>query len=83
MLRSPPLKNATVAAYVLDAIKAEELPCELSEIGAVLNFIPKKYRGAYTGCLGRRGWKGWYGYGRWTVKSAAPGEGAGFVEGKS
>ena len=52
-LRDPPLKSTTVAGYVLDAVKSENLPFEKARIPEVLNCLPEALRLKYTTFLKR------------------------------
>jgi len=38
--RDPPLKEATVATYILEAIKIEKLPCDMERAKAALEHVP-------------------------------------------
>jgi exonuclease 3'-5' domain-containing protein 2 len=40
MLRDPPLRNSTVAAYILDSVRLEKLPFEKKRLRKVLQVIP-------------------------------------------
>jgi hypothetical protein len=40
MLRDPPLRSSTVAAYILEAVRLEKLPFEKERLRMVLKFIP-------------------------------------------
>jgi exonuclease 3'-5' domain-containing protein 2 len=40
MLRDPPLRNSTVAAYILDSIRLEKLPFDKERLRKVLKTIP-------------------------------------------
>lgn len=47
LLRDPPLLDATVATYVLDALKAEKLPFERHRLAAVISHVPQTMRPRY------------------------------------
>lgn len=47
LLRDPPLLNATVATYVLDALRAEKLPFEKKRLAALLLHVPQAIKGRY------------------------------------
>ena len=53
LLRDPPLQKATVAAYVLDALKAEELPFEATRLRKVLDYLPESSQARYKKILKR------------------------------
>ena len=40
MLRDPPLRNSTVAAYILDSVRLEKLPFEKERLKKVLQVVP-------------------------------------------
>jgi len=40
MLRDPPLRNSTVAAYILDSVRLEKLPFEKKRLRKVLQVMP-------------------------------------------
>jgi len=52
LLRDPPLQNATVAVYVLEALRLEKLPFERGRLEALLGYVPMGGRGRYKGFLG-------------------------------
>lgn len=52
LLRDPPLQNATVAVYVLEALRLEKLPFERGRLEALLEYVPMGGRGRYRGFLG-------------------------------
>lgn len=47
LLRDPPLLNATVATYVLDALRAEKLPFEKERLAALILHVPPAMKGRY------------------------------------
>ena len=47
LLRDPPLLNATVATYVLDALRMESLPFEKDRLHALIAHVPKSMKGRY------------------------------------
>ena len=47
LLRDPPLLNATVATYVLDALMAEKLPFEKERLVALTPHVPQSIKGRY------------------------------------
>ena len=47
LLRNPPLLNATVAAYVLDALLVENLPFEKDRLAALILHVPQAMKGRY------------------------------------
>ena len=47
LLRDPPLLNATVATYVLDALRAEKLPFEKERLAALFLHVPQAIKGKY------------------------------------
>lgn len=52
MLRDPPLRNSTVAAYILDSIRLEKLPFEKERLRKVLQVVPNsqgmwRYKGLW------------------------------------
>lgn len=47
LLRDPPLLNATVATYVLDALRAENLPFERHRLAALILHVPMAMRSRY------------------------------------
>jgi exonuclease 3'-5' domain-containing protein 2 len=52
MLRDPPLRNSTVAAYILDSVRLEKLPFEKERLRKVLQFVPdsrsmRRYKGLW------------------------------------
>ena len=53
-LRDPPLQNATVAVYVIDALTKERLPFEKERLAALLVHVPQaakaRYRKFIMGC---------------------------------
>lgn len=53
LLRNPPLKNATVAAYVLDAIQLEQLPFEKQRIMPLVECLHPYRRRKYQAFLKR------------------------------
>lgn len=53
LLRDPPLKNATVAAYVLDAIQLEQLPFEKERIMPLVACLHLYSRSKYEAFLKR------------------------------
>ncbi|KAL8791284.1 MAG: hypothetical protein Q9195_005973 [Heterodermia aff. obscurata] len=58
LLRDPPLLNATVAAYVLDALRAEKLPFEKERLAALILHVPQAMKGRYKSFLKKAGIKG-------------------------
>lgn len=54
LLRDPPLQNATVAGYVLEALRREKLPFDTGRLEDLLVYVPQKgefaYRGTLAGC---------------------------------
>lgn len=55
ILRDPPLKNSTVAAYVLDAIRLEQLPFEKGRIMPLVECLHLSGRYKYEAFLKRNG----------------------------
>lgn len=51
LLRDPPLQNATVAVYVLEALRLEKLPFERGRLEEVLGYVPSGGAGRYRGFL--------------------------------
>ena len=47
LLRNPPLLNATVAAYVLDALRMENLPFEKDRLAALILHVPQATKGRF------------------------------------
>ena len=47
LLRDPPLQNATVAGYVIEALRLEKLPYDKEELREVLVYVPESGRGRY------------------------------------
>lgn len=55
LLRHPPLQKATVATYVLDVLRAEKLPFEVTRLMDVLECLPQSGQARYNGFLKRIG----------------------------
>lgn len=47
ILRDPPLKASTVAAYILEALRLEKLPFEKERVMEVVQDLPESLRGKY------------------------------------
>lgn len=52
-LRDPPLQLTTVASYVLEAIKIENLPYDVQRVRKVLEVLPRSVWGRYRGIVER------------------------------
>ena len=55
LLRDPPLLNATVATYVLDALRAEKLPFQKERLAALILHVPQTIKGRYKRFLEKAG----------------------------
>ena len=55
ILRDPPLKESTVAVYVLEALRLEELPFVKERVVEVVQYIPESSRARYGGFLKKNG----------------------------
>ncbi|KAK5001942.1 hypothetical protein LTR28_012039, partial [Elasticomyces elasticus] len=53
LMRDPPLQSTTVASYVLQAVKLEDLPFDLERMREVLNVVPSSVHHRYRGILDR------------------------------
>ena len=53
LLRDPPLQPATVATYILEALRAESLPFEFTRLMEVLEHLPESSQARYEGFLKR------------------------------
>ena len=58
LLRDPPLLNSTVAKYVLDALKAEDLPFERHRLAALILHIPQEMRSRHKRFIEKTGMDG-------------------------
>jgi len=48
LLRTPPLKPTTVASYIMEAVKEEDLPYERERLRSVLEAMPWQAKGRYS-----------------------------------
>lgn len=55
LLRDPPLQSATVAAYILEALKAEKLPFEANRLVEVPKYLPASGQARYGSFLKKCG----------------------------
>ena len=55
LLRDPPLQNATVAGYVLEALRLEKFPFEKERLDALLMYIPEAGKARYRNLIKESG----------------------------
>lgn len=55
LLRNPPLQTATVATYILEALRTERLPFEVARLVEVLKYLPVSSQARYGSFLKRSG----------------------------
>lgn len=55
ILRDPPLRKSTVAAYVLEALNSEKLPFEVTRLVEVVKYLPESAYGRHESFLKKCG----------------------------
>lgn len=55
LLRDPPLQAATVATYILEALRTERLPFEVTRLVQVLTYLPVSSQARYRSFLKKSG----------------------------
>ena len=55
LLRDPPLQTTTVATYILEALRIEKLPFEVTRLSEVLKYLPASSQARYGSFLKRCG----------------------------